>query len=62
MVKKICILENESVLKHTIGRNMDMKVTAGEFPVRNWRKGDTCNMVAKHIVNHVLQGCEKQNL
>lgn len=63
MVKKTyIILENISHHKHTVGRNMDMKVTTGKFPVRNWKKGNIHNMAAKHLTNHVLQGCGKQNV
>lgn len=59
--KTYIILENVSRHKHTVGRNMDMKFTTGAFPVRNWRKGGTCNAVAKRLATHVLQGCGKQN-
>lgn len=38
------LLENVGLHRHTVGRNMDVKVTPGEFPVRTWRKRDTCHM------------------
>lgn len=62
-------IKSKDGLKHTTGKNVNIKGTAGEVSERsetriagNGRKGSPGSMVANVKLNCVLQLCGKQNM